>query len=369
VYCIDGQSGGASPTPLWSFQALDAVFAVTWVPDVSGDGIAEAVAGSGDNDGRIYCLNGSTGAVLWIHDPNGTVYSLDTIQDVDGDGVRDLVAATWSAVRPALCVSSATGNELWAQPAVAGNGMKVSPLADHTGDGVDEVLVGSWDNAIHCLDGATGAVRWSKVTGTFNGGDVWTVSAIPDVNGDGFADALGGSFDTHVYCCDGTSGAVLWAAGTGNRVFSVSWMADANGDGKPEALAGTQDTTNLTLVHAIEGDSGLVPPYLVLTGSGALGTTVTIHTTGLPGDDFLLLLSGGTASIPLPPWGSLLLDPATLFLIDAGELPADGTHATPLPLPTDPVFAGFTVYFQSLVGADFGSGIGAFTNTVQTTLH
>lgn len=369
VYCIDGASRGTSPTVLWSYKAPDAVFAVTWVPDVSGDGLADVIAGTGDNDGRLYCLRSDLGTPLWTYDPGGTVYSVDTIQDVDGDGARDVVAAVWNNAGAATCVSSATGQPLWTHAGVGGYGMKVAPLADATGDGIDEVLVGSWNNAVLCLDGATGATLWSAPTGTKNGGDVWTVSSIPDVDGDGVADAIAGSFDTLVYGLSGADGSILWTQATANRIYSVSWTGDANGDGKPEALAGTQDTANQTLVWGIEGDSGLIPPYLVLTGSGGLGTPITMRTTALPGNVFALFLALGTGSINIGPFGTLLLDPQTMVTVKVGFAPAGGTDATTLVIPTTASLIGLPLYFQSLAGPDLFAGLASFTNRVLATIH
>ncbi len=369
VYCIDGSSRGTSPNVLWSHQAPDAVFAVTWVPDVTGDGLADVIAGTGDDDGIIYCLRSRGGTIAWFHDPGGTVYSLTTIQDVDGDGIRDVVAAVWNRSAAAVCVSSATGQRLWTQPSVGGYGMKVAPLPDVTGDGIDEVIVGSWNNAILCLDGSDGAQLWSTPTGSRNGGDVWTVSAIPDVNGDGFADALAGSFDTLIYGVSGIDGSVLWTHTTNNRVYSVSWMGDTNGDGKPEAIAGTQDTTSRTLVYCIEGDSGLEPPYLVRTGTAARGGAIALHTTGLPGDGFGLFMSTGTAAVPVASFGTLLLDPQNLFALTSGAVPGSGTQATALPIPAIAALLGVPLHFQSLVGADLFAGVGGFTNREDVTIQ
>ena len=37
------------------------------------------------------------------------------------------------------------------------------------------MIVGSWENAVQVLDGATGTRVWKRTVGTLNGGDVWTV--------------------------------------------------------------------------------------------------------------------------------------------------------------------------------------------------
>jgi outer membrane protein assembly factor BamB len=129
-----------------------------------------------------------------------------------------------------------------------------------TGDGLSELIVSSWENAVIVLDGSDGSLVWKTTVGTLNGGDVWTARAIGDLNGDGREDVIAGSFDTHVYALEGDTGQVFWAFRTGNRVFSVAPVGDLNGDGNPEVAAGTQDTTSSTVVHVLEGDAGIVPP-------------------------------------------------------------------------------------------------------------
>ena len=81
----------------------------------------------------------------------------------------------------------------------------------HTFDGIEDVVVSSWENAATVLDGATGTLVWKTTVGTTNGGDVWTARGIDDLNGDGFADVIAGSFDQHVYALNGLNGDVFWA--------------------------------------------------------------------------------------------------------------------------------------------------------------
>ena len=133
----------------------------------------------------------------------------------------------------------------------------VDLLQDVTGDGVPEVIVSSFENAVIVLNGATGAQVWKTPVGTTNGGDVWTARAIGDLDGDGYQDVIAGSFDYHVYALNGRTGAIFWAYDTGNRVFSVYPVGDLDGDGRPEVAVGTQATNSNEVVYVLDGDAGV----------------------------------------------------------------------------------------------------------------
>ena len=176
----------------------------------------------------------------------------------------------------------------------------VDVLEDVTSDGIPELVVSSWENAVIVLDGSDGSRVWKTSVGALNGGDVWTARAIDDVNGDGRQDVVAGSFDYHVYCLDGDTGEVFWAYNTGNRVFSVHPVGDLNGDGRPEVVAGTQDTTSNTVVHVLEGDADIPFPGLTLTGPGAIGTVLSAEVTGVPGMMARMYYSPNTANVTIP---------------------------------------------------------------------
>jgi hypothetical protein len=72
------------------------------------------------------------------------------------------------------------------------------------------------------LSGADGSQFWKTTVGSLNGGDEWTARAIADLNGDGIEDVIAGSFDYYVYAMSGADGSIIWTYNTGNRVFSVA---------------------------------------------------------------------------------------------------------------------------------------------------
>lgn len=257
VYLVDGASLGPA-TVLWEYHALDAVLSIRDLGDVNGDGDHDVLATVGDNGQQLVALSGGTssptGEVLWTYPAGATAAACEVMPDITGDGIQEALAVLWtndgSAIR---CLNGATGALVWSSTAVAESGMMVDLLADVTGDGTPEIIVSSFENAVIVLDGLDGSLVWKTTVGTLNGGDVWTARAIDDLNGDGRQDVIAGSFDYHVYALDGDDGDVLWFFDTNNRVFSVYPVGDLDGDGRPEVVAGTQDTNDNVVVHVLSG--------------------------------------------------------------------------------------------------------------------
>ncbi|HMB71532.1 MAG TPA: PQQ-binding-like beta-propeller repeat protein [bacterium] len=233
VYHVNGRDG----TVLWSWYVGDAVFSSTPLDDVSGDGKPDAALGVGDFAEAVWVFRGGSTLtpVEWSQPMPGSVLSLARVEDISGDGTNDVVAGTWAS--QVFAFDGANGDTIWvANLPQPGYVMKIAVLKDVNDDGAEDLAIGSWDDRVFVLSGMDGAELWSFPTG----GDVWTVGTVDDVSGDGVNDVVAGSFDKYVYVLDGTDGSEVWRYNTGHRVYYVTGLNDLTGDGIPDVFAGTQ---------------------------------------------------------------------------------------------------------------------------------
>ncbi len=276
AYLIDGASVGGQATVLWRWAAADGVVSVRDLGDVNGDGKHDPIFAVGDYGEAVVCIDGGSpgpnATVVWEYDADASVWSLGVLPDITDDGVDEALAVTWAANGNAIrAVNGATGIEIWATTEVFGGGYSAQIMPDINGDGHPEVIAGAKENAVTLLDGTDGTVIWKTPVGTANYGWVPSARATGDMNGDGVPDVVAASWDTYVYGMDGKYGHILWAFPTSNRVFSVHPVGDLTGDGVPDVVAGTQNTVNNIVVHVLDG--GAAWPALFEDGFESGDTT------------------------------------------------------------------------------------------------
>ena len=235
MYCFDGATGAVR----FRQFSPDAFLSVGWVEDVNGDEVPDAIGGAGGNyaDDRVYCVSGASSGganLLWSFPTGGSVWSVDAIEDVSGDGINDVLAGSWTP--KVFCLDGTDGSELWSHT-TAGEVVLVEAIPDVTGDGKEDVVVAELSNFFRVLDGVTGDPHWFFTTGD----NVWSATWIPDVDGDGVVDVIAGAQSDNVYCVSGASGDLIWATNVGALVFSVRAIPDVTGNGTWDVLAGTQD--------------------------------------------------------------------------------------------------------------------------------
>jgi hypothetical protein len=230
------------------------------IGDVNGDGANDTVVGG--QDGLLYAYDGN-GAVLpgWPARATSAIDSTPAIGDVDGDGRNEVVVGTGahpgevSGARGALNIFDGNGarrcERLMSTAKGTTNAVYAAPaLGDVTGDGVNDVVFGAWDQTIYVLDGHCNVVATKD-----NRDTIFSHPALYDVDGAGQLDIFiggdasengavkGDSFDGGIFRrlrYNGTPTlAQVWDRRSTEAFQSGAAIGDITGDGQPEVVTGS----------------------------------------------------------------------------------------------------------------------------------
>jgi outer membrane protein assembly factor BamB len=252
VYCFNGATGNI----IWQFRAQDGFGCVDWIPDVNNDGIPDAVAGAWGNslDMKVYCISGANGGMLWSYQCGGDVQSVIVIPDLNGDYKWEVVCGDWSGT--VKCLSGINGNPIWTS-SVGGWVVKLVPIPNLVNQNRPGIAVANVSGVtmFKVLDCTNGNIMWSYPIS----GNIWTCDAIADLNNDSKPEVLAGNQAGMVYCFNGADGSVLWSYNAGRLIYSIRAIADISFDDKPDVLVGTQKSSsnNIAKLLAICGGSYL----------------------------------------------------------------------------------------------------------------
>lgn len=344
---------GATGTQLYAVDGLTPLTftSIALVPDCTGDGLPEMVAGIFGNltSFPVEVREAKNGAV-WKTLVDPSPQSLDLfgksvggVPDVTGDGKGDVIVAAERADPPGRGGSSITDagrvyvfdgatGALWLtidspDQSTSGHfGQSVAGLPDIDGDGRGEIVIGApyesaangFDGRVHLHSGASGALirtmvsadpaPWPFTSGEFG----YAVRSCPDLDGDGKWDIVVGAPEEHLsttetgraYCYASATGALLGmyeAPGSTAKRFGhcLDASRDVNGDespdlivGSPDAVLGTQGPVGLAyLFRFVPGDgcSAGSPPIPIVDG------TYPFTTVGGANDFPFAPLCGGDA--------------------------------------------------------------------------
>jgi hypothetical protein len=106
--------------------------------------------------------------------------------------------------------------------------------------------------------------------------------------------------------------------------------------------------TNTTAPHFVYTN---LTRQLAWRGLPRLGKRLDLDVHGPAGGPWLLGGAFGLVNVPVPPFGTLRLDPASLEVIASGALDPQGLGTLSVQLPVNPALVGLSVYLQALVGA------------------
>ena len=290
-----------------------------------------------DSPGCHFYLNNGAGvftdqSAIFLHNIPANIgerYQMASGADIDNDGDTDVLVPNFSGM-PTLLVNMG-GGHLWPAttplPAVAAGGTQFHKFADIDGDGDLDLLLGSCSHVLQNQGNGT----FVDVTATAFPAPHTPSLASFDVDDDGDVDLI---------------------------TAQVLWLNDGTGHFAAQPVA-TNIAINLLAYYAadFDGDGDLdAPPLMNFTRQvdatappvhGA-GYTVSVHTRpGAP--SFVIAMASLAERItPLPPLGTLRLNPAMLTILGMQTVTA-GPMQLSLPLPNNPALVAVQLHFQALL--------------------
>jgi len=157
---------------------------------------------------------------LWTHDAGSSVFSSPALRDVDQDPAVEVIVGTSDGTL--LCIDGASGSLEWSFQ--AGDSIDSSPsVADVDGDGDDEIVFGSDDHSLYCLTASNGSLEWSRDLG----GPVRSTPTIVDVDANGDAEVLIGSGNNTMFCLRGVDGSKVWSFETQGPIEGTATVGHA----------------------------------------------------------------------------------------------------------------------------------------------
>ncbi len=187
------------PDPCLSTLPLcSSVWALEQTSHLNWNGVKEIIAG--DFSGNYYCIEPADGSEIW-NGNIGTAMILRFIKldDVNNDIAPDF-AISHSGFNNAVVIDGSTGDQIWSQP-VADQPWNAARIADISGDGINDLLVGTLFNNSYgyFLNGVDGSEIGSVNMGT----PVDAIASIPDIANDGSWEMIIGGRNGTVICFSG----------------------------------------------------------------------------------------------------------------------------------------------------------------------
>lgn len=205
----------------------------------------------GEFQGWVRSINALTGMTNWDFQvqTNAWVQTAPSILDIDNDGELDFVVATWAFDKADNHISAYRGSDqtlLW-RHYISDVIYHGSAIGDIDQDGYEEIIIGSWNDTLYCLDSRTGEPKWTYYVGPFF--TPYGPAVIADMDKDGQCDIVVSTWYT-ISVLD-AAGNLKWDFQDLNFGYSFRGVtvADINDDGYPDIIYGTSQG----ILSAIDG--------------------------------------------------------------------------------------------------------------------
>lgn len=251
-------SNAQFPNIKWQYNTGAPSFGSAAAADMDRDGFYEIVFTTYTNDGRAHCLNAEDGSVRWIYDIGGCGDVAPIIYDMDNDDTLDVIV-NGSCNPTIFCINGYTGALKWSKP--SGGGDSPPTVADIDNDGKPEVLFCNFNGQLRIYNGEDGSTNKIIQVDPHNG-PIQTEPTLVDVNNDQQLDIIMAShFNTsglYVWAYDYLTEDTIWMnymtdTSTYNAYHGGA-VADVDGDGLLEYVIGS----NNRMVRALNVEDGSV---------------------------------------------------------------------------------------------------------------
>ena len=191
----------------------------------------------------VYYIDVDSGKVIWHFRTKGDAFGCGSA-DLDGDGRMEVVIG--SRDQKVTCLEG-DGKVKW-QVETKGYPISTPTIADLNGDGEMEVVIGTTNGTICSLRGSDGAVIWRFKAE----GGIIASPAVGDLEGDGVMDVVFGDGKRFIYKLRGDTGLPVWRIKVDDEVDTSPAAADLDGDGRMELITASWGG----MVYCLNGGSG-----------------------------------------------------------------------------------------------------------------
>lgn len=227
--------------------------------DLDGDDTLEVIAGSTDNEFRVWRYDGTL-MPGWPVNLGAAIQSKAAVADLDGDGDLEIIISVKSGYIHVLH-HDGTPMSGWPKPSGVTGGFRAPTVYDLDGDDVPEIMIGSpTDVRVWHANGSVMSGFPQPV-----GGNITSTLAVGDITGDGlpeiFAEALNGKL--YSFQIDGST-TPGWPVTFGlSNSYAAPSIGDLDGDGLCEVLVAGYELMVVTEVYAYNGDGSIVAGFPV----------------------------------------------------------------------------------------------------------
>ena len=319
VFCIDGTNGSI----IWNFYTAGPKFSCIGIEDVTSDGIPDAIGGASNSyetEGKVFGIDGANGTQIWEYTTAGSsVWALAQVDDINGDDIDDVVAGDFSGNY--YCFDATNGSVLWSGSIGTCLILRFEKLEDVNSDGHPDIAIAhsSIDNAV-VIDGYTGANIWIHPVAD----QPWVVDKIADVSGDGINDVIVGTLfgSNFGYFLDGVDGTELGSISVGSAVDAIGGIPDIANDNSWEMVVGGRNGTVMCISGGIVQipQTGFIEGIVTLNGGTGNITDVEITAGGVTvnpdlNGNYSLELDAGTYDVTASLTGYQLFEATGIAVI------------------------------------------------------